>query len=203
MEKDSLTWSKENAVIPSHTSYPLLFFNRAVPGLLGSRIHFKKKFSDPVEHGQRHTATKRELATGRKAMVKLARKMSGWFLRRTKALISDQLPKKEDRVRVPAHFKYYASEYLSFFLCVCVCFLFRCACITVWFPFGLMNFRRIQSLGKNAHAVVCFVHVITMIACWNGVNQAWKRSARLLTSDLHICFMCMFVRMCANPMQCM
>ncbi|KAK4816856.1 hypothetical protein QYF61_023978 [Mycteria americana] len=70
----------------------------AVPGLLGSRLHFKKKFSDPVEHGQRHTATKRELATGRKAMVKLARKMSGWFLRRTKALINDQLPKKEDRM---------------------------------------------------------------------------------------------------------
>ncbi|NXO41450.1 ER6L2 protein, partial [Locustella ochotensis] len=70
----------------------------AVPGLLGSRVHFKKKFSDPVEHGQRHTATKRELATGRKAMVKLARKMAGWFLRRTKALISDQLPKKEDRM---------------------------------------------------------------------------------------------------------
>ncbi|NXU49580.1 ER6L2 protein, partial [Turnix velox] len=70
----------------------------AVPGLLGSRLHFKKKFSDPVEHGQRHTATKRELATGRKTMVKLARKMSGWFLRRTKVLISDQLPKKEDRM---------------------------------------------------------------------------------------------------------
>lgn len=73
---------------------------RAVPGLLGSRIHFKKQFSDPVEHGQRHTATKRELATGRKAMQKLAKKMSGWFLRRTKTLIKDQLPKKEDRVRI-------------------------------------------------------------------------------------------------------
>lgn len=70
----------------------------AVPGLLGSRIHFKKQFSDPVEHGQRHTATKRELATGRKAMQRLARKMSGWFLRRTKTLIKDQLPKKEDRM---------------------------------------------------------------------------------------------------------
>ncbi|XP_015135872.1 DNA excision repair protein ERCC-6-like 2 isoform X5 [Gallus gallus] len=70
----------------------------AVPGLLGSRVHFKKKFSDPLERGQRHTATKRELATGRKAMVKLARKMSSWFLRRTKVLISDQLPKKEDRM---------------------------------------------------------------------------------------------------------
>ncbi|XP_059780439.1 DNA excision repair protein ERCC-6-like 2 isoform X1 [Balaenoptera ricei] len=70
----------------------------AVPGLLGSRIHFKKRFSDQVEHGQRHTATKRELATGRKAMQRLAKKMSGWFLRRTKTLIKDQLPKKEDRM---------------------------------------------------------------------------------------------------------
>ncbi|XP_003783046.2 DNA excision repair protein ERCC-6-like 2 [Otolemur garnettii] len=70
----------------------------AVPGLLGSRTHFKKQFSDPVEHGQRHTATKRELATGRKAMRRLAKKMSGWFLRRTKTLIKDQLPKKEDRM---------------------------------------------------------------------------------------------------------
>ncbi|XP_035877375.1 DNA excision repair protein ERCC-6-like 2 isoform X2 [Phyllostomus discolor] len=70
----------------------------AVPGLLGSRIHFKKQFSDPVEHGQRHTATKRELATGRKAMRRLATKMAGWFLRRTKILIKNQLPKKEDRM---------------------------------------------------------------------------------------------------------
>ncbi|XP_036912097.1 DNA excision repair protein ERCC-6-like 2 isoform X2 [Sturnira hondurensis] len=70
----------------------------AVPGLLGSRIYFKKQFSDPVEHGQRHTATKRELATGRKAMRRLATKMAGWFLRRTKALIKNQLPKKEDRM---------------------------------------------------------------------------------------------------------
>uniref|UniRef100_A0A4X2KHD0 ERCC excision repair 6 like 2 n=1 Tax=Vombatus ursinus TaxID=29139 RepID=A0A4X2KHD0_VOMUR len=70
----------------------------AVPGLLGSMTYFRKQFSDPVEHGQRHTATKRELATGRKAMQRLARKMSGWFLRRTKTLIRDQLPKKEDRM---------------------------------------------------------------------------------------------------------
>uniref|UniRef100_A0A0P6JEL0 DNA excision repair protein ERCC-6-like 2 n=1 Tax=Heterocephalus glaber TaxID=10181 RepID=A0A0P6JEL0_HETGA len=70
----------------------------AVPGLLGSRIHFQKQFSDPVEHGQRHTATKRELATGRRAMRRLAEQMSGWLLRRTKTLISDQLPKKEDRM---------------------------------------------------------------------------------------------------------
>ncbi|XP_003468448.3 DNA excision repair protein ERCC-6-like 2 isoform X4 [Cavia porcellus] len=70
----------------------------AVPGLLGSRIHFQKQFSDPVEHGQKHTATKRELATGRRAMRRLAARMSGCLLRRTKALISGQLPKKEDRM---------------------------------------------------------------------------------------------------------
>ncbi|XP_013925092.1 PREDICTED: DNA excision repair protein ERCC-6-like 2 isoform X2 [Thamnophis sirtalis] len=69
----------------------------AVPGLLGSKARFKTEFSEPVELGQRHTATKRELATGRKAMTRLAQKLSGYFLRRTKALISDQLPKKEDR----------------------------------------------------------------------------------------------------------
>ncbi|KAK9408260.1 DNA excision repair protein ERCC-6-like 2 [Crotalus adamanteus] len=70
----------------------------AVPGLLGSEASFKTKISDPVELGQRHSATKRELATGRKAMARLAQKLSGYFLRRTKALISDQLPKKEDRM---------------------------------------------------------------------------------------------------------
>ncbi|XP_007428270.1 DNA excision repair protein ERCC-6-like 2 [Python bivittatus] len=70
----------------------------AVPGLLGSEASFKTEFSDPVELGQRHTATKRELATGRKSMKRLAEKLSGYFLRRTKALINDQLPKKEDRM---------------------------------------------------------------------------------------------------------
>ncbi|XP_053152672.1 DNA excision repair protein ERCC-6-like 2 isoform X2 [Hemicordylus capensis] len=70
----------------------------AIPGLLGSEAHFRKEFSDPIEHGQRHTATKRELATGRKAMQRLAQKMSGYFLRRTKTLIHNQLPKKEDRM---------------------------------------------------------------------------------------------------------
>nr|XP_043882381.1 DNA excision repair protein ERCC-6-like 2 isoform X1 [Solea senegalensis] len=70
----------------------------ARPGCLGSLGHFKNKFSDPVEHGQRHSATKRALATGRKAVRALVRKISHCFLRRTKSLIRDQLPKKNDRV---------------------------------------------------------------------------------------------------------
>ncbi|XP_070760337.1 DNA excision repair protein ERCC-6-like 2 isoform X2 [Enoplosus armatus] len=70
----------------------------AIPGCLGSLGHFKNKISDPIEQGQRHSATKRALATGRKTVRALVRKICRWFLRRTKALINEQLPKKDDRV---------------------------------------------------------------------------------------------------------
>lgn len=73
---------------------------RAVPGCLGSLGDFKNRFSDPIEQGQKHSATKRVLATGRKTVKALVRKISRWFLRRTKALIKEQLPKKDDRVRL-------------------------------------------------------------------------------------------------------
>ncbi|TNN64516.1 DNA excision repair protein ERCC-6-like 2 [Liparis tanakae] len=71
---------------------------RAVPGCLGNLGNFKNTFSDPIEQGQRHSATKRVLATGRKAVRALVKKISCSFLRRTKALIREQLPKKDDRV---------------------------------------------------------------------------------------------------------
>ncbi|KAI7797376.1 putative DNA excision repair protein ERCC-6-like 2 [Triplophysa rosa] len=70
----------------------------AFPGCLGSLVGFKNRFSDPIEQGQKHTVTKRALAEGRKAVKDLAKMLSRWFLRRTKTLISDQLPKKDDRV---------------------------------------------------------------------------------------------------------
>ncbi|XP_069785390.1 DNA excision repair protein ERCC-6-like 2 isoform X2 [Narcine bancroftii] len=70
----------------------------AIPGCLGNRARFKEDFGNPIEFGQRHGATKRELAVGRKCVRRLAKLMSFWFLRRTKSLISDQLPTKEDRV---------------------------------------------------------------------------------------------------------
>lgn len=70
----------------------------ALPGCLGSIGHFKSKFSYPIEQGQRHTATKRALATGRKTVRALVKKISHSFLRRTKGLIKEQLPKKDDRV---------------------------------------------------------------------------------------------------------
>ncbi|XP_078252275.1 DNA excision repair protein ERCC-6-like 2 isoform X2 [Rhinoraja longicauda] len=70
----------------------------ALPGCLGNRARFKEDFGNPIEYGQRHGATKRELAVGRKSVRRLAKRMSFWFLRRTKSLISDQLPRKEDLV---------------------------------------------------------------------------------------------------------
>uniref|UniRef100_A0A8B9HA46 Excision repair cross-complementation group 6-like 2 n=1 Tax=Astyanax mexicanus TaxID=7994 RepID=A0A8B9HA46_ASTMX len=70
----------------------------AIPGCLGSLGCFKNRFSDPIEQGQKHSVTKRALAEGRKAVQTLAKRLSRWFLRRTKALISDQLPRKDDRV---------------------------------------------------------------------------------------------------------
>ncbi|XP_077418148.1 DNA excision repair protein ERCC-6-like 2 isoform X2 [Vanacampus margaritifer] len=70
----------------------------AVPGCLGNLGHFKIKVSDPIERGQRHSATKRALATARKTIRELVKKISFYFLRRTKSLIKDQLPKKDDRV---------------------------------------------------------------------------------------------------------
>uniref|UniRef100_A0A674P4R6 Excision repair cross-complementation group 6-like 2 n=1 Tax=Takifugu rubripes TaxID=31033 RepID=A0A674P4R6_TAKRU len=70
----------------------------AIPGCLGSLGLFKTHYSYLIEQAQRHSATKRALATGRKTAKALARKISHWFLRRTKALIKEQLPKKDDRV---------------------------------------------------------------------------------------------------------
>lgn len=71
---------------------------RAIPGCLGSLGHFKNKYSYPIEQGQRHSTTKRTLAIGRKTVKALVRKISIWFLRRTKVHIKEQLPKKDDRV---------------------------------------------------------------------------------------------------------
>lgn len=78
--------------------FKTLSCHRAIPGCLGPLAGFKNRFSDPIEQGQKHTVTKRSLAEGRKAVQELAKKLSHWFLRRTKSLISDQLPKKDDRV---------------------------------------------------------------------------------------------------------
>lgn len=82
-----------------HQKIELIFpVFRANPSCLGTLENFRSQFTEPIEQGQRHSATKRALATGREAVRSLARRLSRWFLRRTKALISGQLPRKDDRV---------------------------------------------------------------------------------------------------------
>ncbi|KAH9510325.1 DNA excision repair protein ERCC-6-like 2 [Bulinus truncatus] len=68
------------------------------PGVLGTLPQFEKNFIDVIELGQRHDATKRELAQARKQKDKFAKVRQTVMLRRTKALTAHQLPRKEDLV---------------------------------------------------------------------------------------------------------
>ncbi|KAK3752131.1 hypothetical protein QZH41_019253 [Actinostola sp. cb2023] len=66
----------------------------ANPGCLGSVKRFMKEYSKPIKKGQRFNVTKRELAVGRTMSKQLQSQLSQWFLRRTKDLISHELPHK-------------------------------------------------------------------------------------------------------------
>lgn len=69
------------------------------PGQFGAFVTWKKGISDPLRVGQAHDASVSELAGARRIANKLVQNLlPRFFLRRTKALIADQLPKKSDRV---------------------------------------------------------------------------------------------------------
>lgn len=69
------------------------------PGSLGPISTWKKTICVPLKLGQSHLATQYELANARKTAKALVQNLlPQFFLRRTKALIKDQLPKKSDRV---------------------------------------------------------------------------------------------------------
>jgi DNA excision repair protein ERCC-6-like 2 len=69
------------------------------PGQFGSYVTWKQAISDPLRIGQAHDATVSELSRARRIANKLVKNLlPRFFLRRTKALIADQLPKKSDRV---------------------------------------------------------------------------------------------------------
>lgn len=107
---------------------------------------FKNRFSDPIELGQKHTVTKRALAEGRKAVQELAKSLSHWFLRRTKALISDQLPKKDDRV---SYWLAQVEKKTTELICMCSnmsCFL---SCSS---PGGLLLSHRLPAEGVSCCA---------------------------------------------------
>ena len=69
------------------------------PGKLGPISTWKEKICVPLKLGQSHNATQYELATARKTAKSLVQHLlPRFFLRRTKVLLKDQLPKKSDRV---------------------------------------------------------------------------------------------------------
>ncbi|XP_063043760.1 DNA excision repair protein ERCC-6-like 2 [Engraulis encrasicolus] len=104
----------------------------AIPWCLGGFRQFKKNFAEPIEHGQKHSVTKRTLAVGRQAVQQLAQRLSGKFLRRTKALIRDQMPAKDDRVVYCSLTEFQQAVYISVLECDDVQLLMtsgqRCPC---------------------------------------------------------------------------
>ncbi|KAK9495498.1 P-loop containing nucleoside triphosphate hydrolase protein [Lipomyces doorenjongii] len=73
--------------------------NWANPGMIGDKKTWIKKISKPLKAGQSHAATWAELKLGRSTATSLVTNLlPRFFLRRTKALIADQLPKKRDMV---------------------------------------------------------------------------------------------------------
>lgn len=70
----------------------------ANPGCLGKKEDFADRFGKPILKGQRFDVTKRELATGRKKTQQFQSMIDDWCLRRTKSLLSDQLPHKDQKV---------------------------------------------------------------------------------------------------------
>ena len=68
----------------------------ANPRCLGSLDDFEVKFAKCV--GQRFDANKRELATARKKQGELNVIHKRWMLRRTKDMIQDQLPNKDEKI---------------------------------------------------------------------------------------------------------
>ncbi|KAN0061573.1 hypothetical protein ACQY0O_006420 [Thecaphora frezii] len=69
------------------------------PGLLGTVKEWQREIEDPLKMGQRRDASEEQLADARTRAEKLVQNvLPQFFLRRTKALIQDQLPQKYDKV---------------------------------------------------------------------------------------------------------
>ncbi|CAK4031263.1 related to DNA excision repair (Rad26L) [Lecanosticta acicola] len=73
--------------------------NWCSPGALGPMVSWKNTICMPLKLGQSHDATLSQLSKARRIANKLVKHLlPQFFLRRTKALIAHQLPKKSDRV---------------------------------------------------------------------------------------------------------
>ncbi|SMQ44913.1 unnamed protein product [Zymoseptoria tritici ST99CH_3D7] len=89
--------------------------NWANPGCVGPISSWKQSICVPLKTGQSHDATVMQLSKARRIATKLVTNLlPNFFLRRTKALIADQLPKKSDRVVFCPLTKTQADAYNNF-----------------------------------------------------------------------------------------
>ncbi|XP_046356993.2 DNA excision repair protein ERCC-6-like 2 isoform X1 [Haliotis rufescens] len=70
----------------------------AQPDVMGRLYEFETEFVQVIERGQGYDASKRELALARKKKEEFSNKRTGMMIRRTKKIIADQLPEKDDNV---------------------------------------------------------------------------------------------------------
>ena len=71
----------------------------ACPGALGTADQWDEWVANPLKAAQKKHASNAELATGRERAEELVNNLlPRFFLRRTKDLIADQLPKKRDQI---------------------------------------------------------------------------------------------------------
>ena len=89
--------------------------NWANPDKLGSRRDWSSAITEPLKRGQSHDATLMQLGKARRIARSLVQNLlPRFFLRRTKALIADQLPRKYDRVVFCPLTRTQAEAYKSF-----------------------------------------------------------------------------------------
>ena len=67
---------------------------------MGSKIEFKHVITKPIQKGHRQNASKRDLNNYSDSIVKLEHINKDILLRRTKDIISDQLPQKSNTLKI-------------------------------------------------------------------------------------------------------
>lgn len=88
------------------------------PNKLGSSKDWSSAVTEPLKRGQSHDATLIQLGKARRIARSLVQNLlPRFFLRRTKALIADQLPRKYDRVVFCPLTKTQAEAYKTFLAC--------------------------------------------------------------------------------------
>ncbi|GMH36245.1 hypothetical protein BSKO_04113 [Bryopsis sp. KO-2023] len=72
--------------------------NWAVPGCLGEKSHFRSYYAKSIQMGQKIDSSNTVQRQGRERQAQLVKALSKVLLRRTKVVIQDQMPKKQDNV---------------------------------------------------------------------------------------------------------